>query len=322
MRAAIHRTFGAPEEVLAIDEIDWPEPGPEEVRVRIVLAAIHNHDLMTVRGQYGVLPDLPARAGTEAMGLIDAVGADVGDRQVGQRVTASGHGVWAEEVVLPARATVPVDDEIPDEVAAQMFAMPMSALTLLDDLSLEAGEWMVQNAANGAVGRLVASLAPSRGTRVINLVRRAEAVDELAAAGIHDVVATDDHDWRERVAALLDGASPRAGVDSVGGSAAGDVLSLLGEGGELVVFGAMASPRLDLAVGDVLFRRTRVRGFWGARPRVTPARRGELAAELRARLADGTINLPVSSVHALDDITDAVRASGEAGRVGKVLLRP
>ena len=84
-----------------------------------------------------------------------------------------------------------------------MFAMPMSALTLLDDLSLEAGEWMVQNAANGAVGRLVASLAPSRGIRVINLVRRAEAVDELAAAGIHDVVATDDPDWRERVAALL-----------------------------------------------------------------------------------------------------------------------
>ena len=66
-------------------------------------------------------------------------------------------------------------------------------------------------------------------------------VDELAALGIRDVVSTESADWRDRAAEILDGAEPRAAVDSIGGKAAGDLLSLLGEGGTLVSFGAMGS---------------------------------------------------------------------------------
>lgn len=324
MRAAVHRSFGAPEDVLQIDEVDLPEPGPGEVRVRILLAAIHNHDLMTVRGEYGMLPDLPARAGTEAVGVVDALGDDVSGIEVGQRVVAGTPGVWAEYVTMPAARLVPVDDAIPDEAAAQLVAMPFSAISLLDSLGLERGEWMLQNAANGLVGRIVAQLAATRGVNVVGLVRRAETVDELAAAGIRGVVATDDEGWRDRVRELTGGAPIRAGVDSVGGTAAGDALSLVGDGGTLVVFGSMASPTLELSAGDILFREITVRGFWGAKlGRIqTPEQRARLMAELFARIVDGTVQLPVGPVHALDDIAEAVRASGEAGRSGKVLLRP
>jgi NADPH:quinone reductase-like Zn-dependent oxidoreductase len=114
------------------------------------------------------------------------------------------------------------------------------------------------------------------------------------------------------------------GVDSVGGSSAGDVLSTLAENGTLVVFGAMASPTLELASGDIIFKQATVKGFWGSVvSREMPADiRGRLFQELFARILDGTLTLPVASIHALDDIASAVAASGEAGRVGKVLLRP
>ena len=250
-----------------------------------------------------------------AGGLVDGL-------EIGQRVVASTPGVWAAYVTLPASSVVPVDDSIPDEVAAQMIAMPMSALTLLDSLGLDEGDWFVQNAANGAVGRMLAQIAAPRGVNVLGLVRRPDAVAQLAAIGIERVVATDDDDWRARVAEVTGGAALRAGVDSVGGRAAGDLLSLVADGGTLIAFGAMASTRLDLDVSDILFRGVSVKGFWGATHRVAPERRGELFAELRARLADGTLTLPVAAVHDLADVTDAVRASGEAGRDGKVLLRP
>jgi NADPH:quinone reductase-like Zn-dependent oxidoreductase len=324
MRAIIHRSFGVPQEVLEVADVDQPTPGEGEVRVRIVLAAVHNHDLMIARGEYGMLPELPGRAGSEAVGVIDALGDGVTGIEIGQRVVAGTTGAWAEYVTMPARAVVPLDDSIPDEAGAQLIAMPFSAIALLDFLQLDEGDWMLQNAANGAVGRIVAQLAKTRGVNVIGLVRRSQAVEQLAAEGIDRVVATDDEGWRDRVTELTGGAPIRAGVDSVGGESAGDVLSLLAEGGSLVVFGAMASSTLNLSVGDILFKQATVKGFWGAKvgSYISAQRRGELMVELRERIADGTVTLPVASIHALDDIADAVRASDEAGRRGKVLLRP
>lgn len=322
MRAVILTSFGDPEKVLQVEDVERPEPAPGEVRVRIVLAAIHNHDLMIARGQYGALPETPARAGSEATGVIDALGEGVSGLEVGQRVVAGTTGVWAEYVTMPAASVIPVSDSIPDSSAAQMIAMPFSAISLIDSLQLGEGDWMLQNAANGAVGRIVAQLAKTRGINVVGLVRRAAAIDELAALGIDRVVATDDEGWRDRVRDVTGGAPLEAGVDSVGGTAAGDVLSLLAQDATLVVFGAMASPTLELAVGDILFKNTTVKGFWGAKPRISAERRGELMRELLPLIADGTVTLPVGSVHALDDIADALRAGDEPGRGGKVLLRP
>ncbi len=74
MRSAIHTRFGEPAEVLSLGDSPTPEPGPGEVRVKTLLAAIHHHDLWTIRGQYGYKPQLPAIGGSEAVGVIDALG--------------------------------------------------------------------------------------------------------------------------------------------------------------------------------------------------------------------------------------------------------
>jgi NADPH:quinone reductase-like Zn-dependent oxidoreductase len=325
MRALVHHEFGDPAEVLAVEERPLPQPGAGEVRVRMLLSPIHNHDLWTVRGTYGFKPELPAQAGTEALGVVDAVGEGVDQLTVGQRVVTGGtFGVWAEYFVTRAAGLIPVPDGLPDESAAQLVSMPFSAISLLESLGLSEGDWLIQNAANGAVGRMVAQLGSARGLNVVGLVRRSAGVEELRAQGIARVVATDDEGWRDRLAEITGGAPITAGVDSVGGSSAGDVLSTLAENGTLVVFGAMASPTLELASGDIIFKQATVKGFWGSVvSREMPAdQRGRLFQELFARLQDGTLTLPVAGVHGLDDIAGAVAASGEAGRVGKVLLRP
>lgn len=325
MRALIHDTFGDPAEVLHVADVETPEPGPGEVRVRTVLASIHNHDLWTIRGTYGFKPELPARSGTEAVGVVDAVGEGVTTLQPGQRVVTGGtFGVWAEYFVAPAAALVPVPDGIDDEAAAQLISMPFSALSLLEYLDVAPGQWIAQNAANGAVGRLVAQFAAARGVHVLGLVRRAEGIAELAEAGISGVVATDDDAWRDRVIEITGGAPIVAGVDSVGGSVSDDVLSLLADDGTLVVFGAMASPTMSLSSGSVIFRQVTVKGFWGSKVSraMDASARAALIGEVIRGVGDGSVTLPVAAVHSFDEASLAVRANFEPGRVGKLLLRP
>ena len=325
MRALVHDRFGDPAEELSVREVPVPEPGAGQVRVRLLLSPIHNHDLWTVRGTYGYKPELPAIGGTEALGVVDALGEGVEHLSVGQRVVTGGTlGVWSEFFIASAAGLIPMPDGVPDEVAAQIVAMPFSAVSLLDSLALEPGDWLAQNAANGAVGRLLAQLGPARGISVVGLVRRGEGVEELAGQGIGNIVATDEEGWRERVADVTGGAPIRVGVDSVGGAASGQVLSLLAENGTLVVFGAMASPVMEIPSGDVIFKQATVKGFWGSRVSATMAaeERARLMGEVFTRLREGVITLPVEAVYGFDEIAQASRANFDAGRIGKILLRP
>jgi NADPH:quinone reductase len=325
MRALIHHTFGDPAEVLTVEEVPTPDPGPGEVRIRTLLSPIHNHDLWTIRGTYGFKPELPARAGTEAVGIVDALGEGVEHLSVGQRVATGGtFGVWAEYFVAKAAGLIPVDDSISDEVASQLVSMPFSAISLLESLHLGEGDWLVQNAANGAVGRLVAQLAVARGINVLGLVRRAAGVEELKAQGIERVVATDTEGWENQVAEITGGAPISVGVDSVGGKASGDVVSLLAENGTLVVFGAMQSPIMEIGSGAVIFKSITITGFWGSKvsAAMDATTRRALFAELIERIGEGALTLPVEATYSFDDARAASAANFEAGRSGKILLKP
>lgn len=324
MRSALHHSFGEPAEVIVPGDSPVPEPGAGEVRVRMTLAPIHNHDLVTIRGRYGWKPALPAIGGSEGVGVIDAVGEGVEGLRPGQRVNcASGRGTWAEYFVAPAKMALPLPDAVPDEIAAQLVAMPLSALMLLEFLQVEPGQWIVQNAANGAVGKTLAMLAAARGVHVLSLVRRDDGVEEMAALGIGNVVSTARGDWREAAASVLGQARPRAAVDSIGGQASAALAPLLDEGGALVAFGAMSGEAMAVPQGDVIFRDISVRGFWGSKAsrEMAPGRKRELFAELVERAVRGELRLPVDGIHPLEAAAAAVAASLRPGRGGKVLLR-
>lgn len=325
MRSAIHTTFGEPADVLALGDSPIPQPGSGEVRIKTLLASIHNHDLWTVRGRYGYKPTLPAIGGSEAVGIVEALGEGVEGITIGQRVmAASVHGTWAEYFIAPARMVIPVPDGIADEAAAQLIAMPLSALMLLEFLQAEPGQWIVQNTANGAVGKTLAMLAAARGVHVLGLVRRDAGVDELKALGIDNVLSTTQPDWKARAQALLGDTLAHAAVDSIGGQASADLVSLLGENGTLVSFGTMAGEAMQIPSGDLIFKQATVKGFWGSKvsQQMSVENKRRLVGELLQRVLSGELELPVQAIYGLGDVAEAVTASLLPGRKGKVLLRP
>ncbi|NTF31753.1 zinc-binding dehydrogenase [Rhizobium skierniewicense] len=326
MRSATHDIFGEPQDVLQLSEAPVPEPGKGQVRIRTLLSPIHNHDLWTVRGNYGYKPALPgAIGGSEAVGIVDALGEGTDPSLKGKRVTAAGvHGAWAEYFLSPAAGVVPVPDDISDEAAAQLIAMPFSAMTLLEFLGVKTGDWIIQNTANGAVGKAVAMLAQARGIHVVNLVRRPGGVEELAQLGIANGISTADDHWKDHVRKLTAGKPIRAGVDSIGGGASNDIAELLGDEALLVSFGSMTGEDMQISSGAVIFKQLTIKGFWGSIVIAkTPAdERRRLIGELIQHVVKGTIRLPVEAIFDLGEISAAVKASLAPGKAGKVLLKP
>lgn len=326
MRSAVHDVFGDPEKVLKLADAPKPEPGEGQLRIRTILSPIHNHDLWTVRGNYGYKPPLPgAIGGSEAVGTVDAVGQGVDNALLGKRVAVAGvHGSWAEYCLAAADAVVPLPAAIADEAAAQLIAMPFSAITLLEFLGVENGDWIVQNTANGAVGKAVAMLAKSRGVHVVNLVRRDAGVQELSKLKIDNAVSTEGSAWKEKVKALTGDAPIRAGIDSIGGSSANDIAELLADDGLMVSFGSMTGEPMQISSGPVIFKQLTIKGFWGSKVIGSLSRedRLRLMGELVDLVANGKILLPVEATYDLTDISQAVRTSLASGKAGKVLLRP
>ncbi|BCP54408.1 alcohol dehydrogenase [Kaistia sp. 32K] len=323
MRAALYERFGDPAEVLQSGERPVPEPGPGEIRVRMVLSPIHNHDLWTIRGTYGHRPDLPAIGGSEALGIVDALGPDVTAPAVGQRIVVSGvRGAWSDYFVAPAIRAVPLPDAIGDDTGCQLLSMPLSSLMLLEDLGIASGEWMILNAANGAVGRIVAMVAKARGIHVISLVRRDAGLAELTALDIGNAVSTETPGWEERVRSIAGDAPIVRAVDSVGGKDGGRLTSLLADGGLLMSFGAMSNEPLVIPSGDLIFRDVSVKGFWGARRSAATGREEmvRLIGELVSLAASGQLRLGIDQRFGLANPAGAAAASARPGRTGKIAL--
>jgi NADPH:quinone reductase-like Zn-dependent oxidoreductase len=324
MRSAVHTSFGDPADVLQVTDMPKPEPAAGFARMRMILAAIHNHDLWTVRGSYGYKPKLPAIGGSEAVGVVDAVGEGVDASLIGKRVAFAGaRGAWAEYYTAPAAGLVPVPTAISDEAAAQLIAMPFSALTLLEFLNVMPGDWIIQNAANGAVGTMLAGLAKSRGVHCVNLVRRDEGVAEMEKLGIANTVSTAAKGWKDQVRNLVGEGKIRAGVDSIGAKATEDIAGLLAENGLLVSFGSMTGEMMQISSGSMIFKQLTLKGFWASTvsAQMAPEKRASLMGELIKLVASGEIKLHTDAVFDLADIAKAVTRSLTPGRAGKVLLR-
>jgi len=324
MRCVAYNAFGLPDEVLHVADRPVPEPGPGEIRVRMTLSPIHNHDLWTIRGEYGVKPPLPAIGGTEAAGVVDKLGEGVSTPALGARVTAGAAvGAWAEYFLARAAVVVPVPGAIGDDAACQLSAMPLSAMMALEELNVRPGQWMIQNAATGAVGKTLAMIAKARGVHVVNVVRRNAGVAELAAIGIGNAVSSAEAGWQARIAAMTGGAPIVAALDSVGGEESGQLLRLLGEGGQLMTFGAMANQPMVVDPGDLIFKQTTIKGFWAAKLGSGP-RRAEIPraiGEIVRLAATGELRLTVEKAYPLEEAAEAARASMQPGRTGKIAFR-
>ena len=324
MHSVYQDSFGPPADVLKLGDHPMPQPGPGQVRVKLVMSPIHNHDLMTIAGRYGYKPAMPYVPGTEALGVVDALGDGVANLKLGQRVAGGANAAWADYYLVDAARAVPVPDSIGDETACQMVSMPLSAKMILHTMGAKAGDWVIQNAANGAVGKMVASFAADQGVNVISLVRRAAGVDELAKVGITNVIATDRPDWQAAVHDLTKGTPIRYGIDSIGGPASDEIFTVMGEGSALYSFGALTGRPLEISAANLLFKQARVEGFWlGKLLQTTPPELvGRMIGEIVTKAASGALKLDIGGRFGLAEAGKACAASDVPGRPGKIVLVP
>jgi NADPH:quinone reductase len=317
-----HR-FGEPAEVLEVEDQPRSEPGANEVLIRMRARPVNPSDLLTVRGLYGVLPDLPATPGLEGMGEIEATGANVTHLQKSARVIPLGvAGTWQEFLIVPAAQILPVPDAVSDETAAQFVVNPLTAWAMIEELKIEKGEWLLQTAAGSTLGRIVLQLARELGFRTINVVRRGEQAEELKQLGADETISTDEESITARVREITGGRSVRAAMDAVGGKTGGDAARALGRGGVMLVYGLLSGEPLQVDAGQMIFNETTVRGFWLSEwfRRTPPAEAQKTMTELLGLMATGRIVPPVEAQYDLTNVREAVVHAERPGRSGKVLL--
>lgn len=326
MRAVLFERFGEPAEVLSLREIASPNPGPGQVRVRMLASPVNPSDLMTVRGVYGKLPTLPASPGYEGVGIVESAGPGLlGRLLIGKRVAVLGgeSGAWRDLVLASARQVVPLSHRIPLEQAAMFFVNPTTAYALTRRvLRVPPGEWLLQTAAGSALGAMVIRLGRTFGFRTLNVVRRRAQVDEIRRLGGDAVIATESEDLIARVRELTGGEGVRYALDCVGGKTGSDVVRSLAVGGRLVVYGTLSGEPLAFSSRDLMTPSASIEGFWLAcwMPALSLPGKLKVVRTVGKLIRSGVLASEVGQVFPLEQVGEAVRAAERTARGGKVLL--
>jgi trans-2-enoyl-CoA reductase len=321
--AAVYETHGNPADVLHVETRPWPTPAADEAVVKMSAAPINPADLNQIEGKYPVRPELPATPGFEGAGVVVELGTGVKALTSGGLVILPHNvGTWRDAVAVKAEELVVVPEGIEPVQAAMLKINPLTAWRLLHDyVDLQKGDWLIQNAANSAAGRDVIQIAHELGYKTVNVVRRAELVEELRAEG-GDIVLVDDDNLREEVKSATGGTSIRLGLNSVGGDSALRLANCLSPGGTLVSFGAMSLQPLKIPTGLLIFKDLRFRGIWINKwyDNATPSERLETFQPLFQMAKRGLLKTKVEKTYPLSEVKAAVAHAAQGKRSGKIIL--
>jgi len=316
--------WGLPER-LALVDLDLPEPGARDVRVRVEAAGVNFPDALIVQKKYQVQPPLPFIPGTEVAGTIDAVGAEVKHLKSGDRVAAIvGTGGFAQFVCAPSTLVAPLPDGIASDTAAAFtLTYATSHHALFDRGSLKAGETLAVLGAGGGVGLAAVELGKIAGATVI---AAASSDEKLAAAREHGADVSINYGRVELRDALKEATGGR-GVDviydPVGGRYAESALRSLAWRGRLLVVGFADGQIPQLPANLLLIKGTSAVGvFWGEFARREPRENARMLGELFAWLAQGKLKPHVSRAYPLRETPQALEALLERRAVGKLVINP
>jgi NADPH:quinone reductase-like Zn-dependent oxidoreductase len=322
-KSIIFHEFGPPEKVLGIVEEDVPEPRAGEVLIRVEASPINPADLNIIEGKYPKRPELPAVAGMEGAGVIVSIGPEVSGFAVGDRVIVPhASGAWRQYATVPASGVFIVPPNIPAYQAAMLKINPPTAWRMLHDFEkLAPGDWVLQNAANSAVGRAVIVMAEAMGVRTINMVRRPELIPELRALGAEHVFVESDELGRQIAEVAGFDRVPLA-LNAVGGESALRLANALSRRGVLVTYGAMGRQPMRIPNGLLIFKNLVWTGFWITAwyKHASQEEMTDMFGSIFPLLASGALSVPVAATYPLEEFREAIRHASAERRGGKILF--
>jgi NADPH2:quinone reductase len=317
----IHKTGGP--EVLQYEDVDLPLPAADQVRVKHTVIGVNFIDTYHRQGLYQ-LP-MPAGIGSEAAGVVDAVGENVRTLKVGDRVAYTQvRGSYSEAANVPAWLAVKLPDNISDEVAAASLLKGLTARYLLKaTFPVKAGQTILFHSAAGGVGQIACQWAKHLGVTVIGTVGSDEKVSLARDNGCAHVLNPRKDDWVKRVREITNGAGVPVVYDSIGRDTFMGSLDCLSVRGMLVYFGnssgaVPAFEPLTLAQKGSLFltRPTLIHYMRDAQELK------ETADDLFAVIASGAVKVAVNQRFKLADVRAAHEALHSRQTTGATVLLP
>jgi len=325
MKRAVLENYGQPEDVVrCVEAPDVGAPAAGEVVFDVLAFPINPADVSMCRGSYRLRPTLPATPGAECVGRVSAVGAGVTHVRAGDLVINLQRENWAQRRRVKGDDVIAIPAGIDVGQGAMLRINPPTALLLLSDIvALKPGDWIIQNVANSAVGRLVIRLARARGVKTMNVVRRESLFAELRALGA-DACVVDGPDLAEAVRAQTGGAPIRLGLDAVSGRATARLSSCVGEGGVVCNYGSMSGEDPVMARSALTGSGQTLVGFILGRGLATRslAQIRAIYADLGEQVLKGVLSAPVEKVYPIEEIKAALAHAQRGERSGKILVAP
>jgi len=310
-------------EQMKLADIPLPEPKSGEVRIRNHAAALNFFDILQIHGKYQTKPLLPFTPGAEVAGVVDAIGPDVDQLAVGDRVMGSGGlGGFAEYTVTPAARTFRIPESLDFAAAAAMQIVYLTSyLALKVRAAIKAQEWLLVHAAAGGVGSAAMQLGKAFGARVIATAGSADKMDFCLAQGADYALNYREANWVERIKEITAGHGADVIYDPVGGDIFDLSTKCIASEGRLLVIGFAGGRIPSIAANRILLKNMSVVGcYWGGYLEHHPEFLAQTQADLFALYEAGQIKPVVSQVYPLADAVTALRSLAERKTYGKVIL--
>jgi NADPH2:quinone reductase len=322
MKAIVCSSYGTPEQ-LTLENLPDPVPGPQDLLVKVHASSVNFPDSLTIAGRYQVKHALPFVPGSEASGVVEAVGAQVDGFAPGDRVALlTSIGGFAEKVAAPAATAIKLGDDIPfDFAAAFHVAYGTSYLALVHQAKLRAGETVLVLGAAGGVGLAAIEIAKALGARVVAAASSPEKLEIAHQAGADMAVDYTREDLKARVRALTDGHGVDVVYDPVGDRYSEPALRAIAWEGRYLVIGFAAGeiPRIPLNL--LLLKSASAIGvFWGDWAARNPDTNAAHVAEIFAMYARGEIKAQISRRYPLAETPAALRWMMERNATGKIVI--
>lgn len=313
--------LGEPEQVLALQECELPEPGAGEIRLSVGVAAIGLPDALMCRGEYAFKPEPPFSPGQEVAGTVLAAGEGAsyqpGQRVMGVTAFYAGHGGFAQECMTQTDMVFPTPAAMSDADAAG-FAIPFHTawLGLVDRGGLLAGEIMVVLGAAGGSGCAAVQLGTALGARVIAVAGNDEKLVTCMEQGAQEVINYRKSDVAARILELTEGRGADVIYDPVGGEFAGSLVAALASHGRLLLIGFASGDWASIDTGLLTMRNASVLGVYvGA---YSPEQRRGAQQELLALYQRDLIRPVPTEIVSFADLPAAVGRVGRSEVSGKI----
>lgn len=322
MKAVLCKSYG-PEENLVLADIENLKPRPGEVVVTVYVAAMNFPDMLQIEGKYQFKPPFPFSPGSEAAGVVKAVGEGVAGFSVGDRVmVAPSVGCLAEEVLVPAENVFKIPPEMGMPAASGFILVYGTSLYALKQRGrLQAGETLLVLGAAGGVGLTAIELGKAMGARVIAAASTDEKLQYCKNAGADELVNYGDGELKEKIKVLTGGHGADVIYDPVGGDLFDQATRCVNWDGRLLVIGFTSGRIPQYPTNLALLKSASVVGvFWGAWKKRAPAAEKANMDELFRLYQAGKIKPLISQTFALEDYVSAFKVFRERTAIGKVVV--